>query len=114
DIPAADLLAEAGARRRSMNPNDPHRVLAGLPFQIYLTTNPDRMLVDALREAKKAPEVDVCPWNEWVDRSGFIFAREPNFSPTVDRPLVYYLFGRLEDRDSLILTEDDYFDYLIG
>jgi SIR2-like domain/CHAT domain len=114
DIPIADFLAEVGAYRRLKNPIDPHRVLAELPFPIYLTTNPDRMLVEALREAKKSPEIDVCPWNEWVDRSDFIFSREPNFSPTVAHPLVYYLFGRLEDRDSLILTEDDYFDYLIG
>jgi hypothetical protein len=115
DVPVADRLAQAGAHRRKINRADPHRVLAELPFPIYLTTNPDRLLIDALHEAKKSPEVDVCPWtDEWVDRSKSIFAREPNFSPTVDRPLVYYLFGRLEDPDSLILTEDDYFDYLIG
>jgi hypothetical protein len=113
-IPAAELLADAGAYRRLTKPLEPHRVLAELPFPIYLTTNPDRMLVDALREAKKAPEIDVCPWNEEVDRSRFIFSREPNFAPTVERPLVYYLFGRLEEPDSLVLTEDDYFDYLIG
>jgi hypothetical protein len=114
DLPVADRLAEAGAHRRRSHPADPHRVLAELPFPIYLTTNPDRLLVDALREVKKSPEVDVCPWTEWVDRSRSIFDREPNFSPTADRPLVYYLFGRLEDPDSLVLTEDDYFDYLIG
>jgi hypothetical protein len=113
-VPVADLLAMAGAHRRTINRADPHRVLAELPFPIYLTTNPDRLLVDALREAKKSPEVDVCPWTEWVDRSQSIFAREPNFAPTVDRPLVYCLFGRLEDPDSLVLTEDNYFDYLIG
>jgi SIR2-like domain len=28
--------------------------------------------------------------------------------------LVYHLFGRLCELDSLVLTEDDYFDYLIG
>jgi hypothetical protein len=116
-VPVADLLAEAGAHRRKVNLADPHRVLAELPIPIYLTTNPDRLLIDALREVKKSPEVDVCPWTEWADRSKFIskfiFAREPDFTPTVDRPLVYYLFGRLEDPESLILTEDDYFDYLI-
>jgi hypothetical protein len=114
DVLVADRLAETGAHRRRIHRADPHRVLAELPFPIYLTTNPDRLLLDALREVKKSPEVDVCPWTEWVDRSKSIFAREPNFSPTVDRPLVYYLFGRLEDPDSLVLTEDDYFDYLIG
>jgi hypothetical protein len=111
---AADLLAEAGARRRATHPADPHRVLADLPIPIYLTTNPDRLLVDALREAGKAPVIDVCPWTEESARPDSIFAREPKFSPSVERPLVYYLFGRLEDPKSLVLTEDDYFDYLIG
>src|SRR5262249_8052957 len=105
-VAAADLLSRAGAQRRMTRPTDPHRVLAELPFPIYLTTNPDHLLIDALREAKKNPVVDVCPWTEWVDRSTSIFAREPNFSPTVDRPLVYHLFGRLEDPDSLVLTEE--------
>jgi hypothetical protein len=111
---ASELIAEAGARRRAANASDPHRVLAGLPLPIYLTTNPDRLLVEALREAGKDPQVAVCPWNERVDDSDSVFRRDPDFRPTVDRPLVYYLLGRLDDPRSLVLTEDDYFDYLIG
>jgi hypothetical protein len=34
--------------------------------------------------------------------------------PTVTEPLVYYLFGQLSKPPSLVLTEDDYFDYLVG
>ena len=91
-------------------------MLAALPFPIYLTTNPDRLLVEALREAGKQPEVGLCPWSE-NGRLVRIHLRpgpKPDFRPSVDRPLVYYLFGRLEDPASLVLTEDDYFDYLIG
>jgi hypothetical protein len=33
---------------------------------------------------------------------------------THESPLVYHLFGRLQVPESLVLTEDDYFDYLIG
>ena len=32
----------------------------------------------------------------------------------MERPLVFHLFGRLGEPDSLVITEDDYFDYLIG
>jgi hypothetical protein len=112
----SDLLGLAGQRRRLGDPREPHSVLAALPFPIYLTTNPDRLLVEALTEAGKAPEVGLCPWSERVDWSESIFApgRQPDFRPTVDRPLVYYLFGRLDDQGSMVLTEDDYFDYLIG
>jgi CHAT domain/SIR2-like domain len=113
---ASDLLSRAGALRRRKVPAEPHRVLAALPFPIYLTTNPDHLLVEALREAGKHPEVGLCPWSEKVDWSDSIFApgRDPDFRPSVERPLVYYLFGRLDDPRSLVLTEDDYFDYLIG
>ena len=108
------LLSEAGARRRSENPADPHRVLAALPFPVYVTANPDRLLLDALHEAGRCPEIDACPWNERLEIVDSVFRREPDFYPTADHPLVYYLFGRLEDPASLVLTEDDYFDYLIG
>jgi SIR2-like domain/CHAT domain len=111
---AAELISTAGAGRRRENPAEPHRVLATLPFPIYLTTNPDNLLVEALREAGKQPEVGLSPWSEKVDWSDSVFARDPDFRPSVDRPLVYYLFGRLDDPRSLVLTEDDYFDYLIG
>jgi hypothetical protein len=111
---ASELLAMAGRSRRVQNPADPHRVLATLPLPIYLTTNPDGLLVEALREAGKQPEVGLCPWSEKADWSESVFVRDPDFRPSVPRPLVFYLFGRLDDPRSLVLTEDDYFDYLIG
>jgi hypothetical protein len=39
---------------------------------------------------------------------------EPEYVPSVGRPLVYHLYGRLAYPESLVLTEDDYFDFLIG
>jgi hypothetical protein len=34
--------------------------------------------------------------------------------PDVEHPLIYHVFGHLENLDSLVLTEDNIFDYLIG
>ncbi len=104
-----ELLANAGARRRSAYPHEPHRVLAALPLPIYLSANPDRLLADALREAGKDPQVLLCPWNRHGELS-----QTPVEPPSAARPLVYHLFGRLDDPESLVLTEDDYFRYLIG
>src|SRR5262245_64973301 len=39
---------------------------------------------------------------------------DPNYRPDPQNPLVYHLFGRLERPDSLVFTEDNYFDFLIG
>jgi hypothetical protein len=104
-----ELLASAGTLRRAADAGEPHRVMASLPLPIFLSANPDPLLADALREAGKTPQVQICPWN----RHGEL-AQAPLASPTPDQPLVYHLFGRLDDPESLVLTEDDYFRYLIG
>lgn len=101
------LLSAARAVLQQQAAIEAHQALAELPFPIYITTNYDNLLPDALRQAGKEPHTDVCDWKD---------AMEPpvDFSPTVERPLVYHLFGHLNDPDSIVLTEDDYFDYLIG
>ena len=108
------LLEAVGRRRRERDPAEPHRVLAQLPFPIYITTNLDNLLDKALADAGKEPRVELCRWNEWVEQLPSIYDQEPNYRPDVRCPLVYDLFGRTREPDSLVLTEDDYFDYLIG
>jgi len=108
------LLNAIGARQRATNPADPYRVLASLPFSIYLTTSADNLLFEALKEAGKDPQFQLCPWNEYVEQADSFSETRPDDRPTPERPLVYYLFGRLGEPDSLVITEDDYFDYLIG
>ena len=98
-----------GAHRRANDAGEPYRVLASLPMPIFLTANPDGMLADALSEAQKTPQVIICPWNRHGELN-----QSPITPPTRDHPLVYHLFGRLDDPESLVLTEDDYFRYLIG
>ncbi len=108
------IIKAIGARRRAANPRDPHKVLAQQPFSIYITTTADDLLVEALREAGKDPQIALCPWNEYVEMSSAGSDLQTDYRPTPNRPLVYYLFGRLGEPDSLVITEDDYFDYLIG
>ena len=62
----------------------------------------------------REPEVVLCRWNEETDWPESVFDREPGYKPTVQRPLVYHLLGLLELPSSLVLTEDDYFDFLTG
>lgn len=111
DLP--ELIAAVGELNRKRDANDAHAVLAALPFPIYITTNPDNLLTGALKAAGKDPQVELCKWNEDMSTES-IYAREPDFRPTPQRPLVYCLFGQFSDLDSMVLTEDDYFDYLIG
>jgi hypothetical protein len=52
-----------------------------------------------------------------ADQAGWptsVFDRDRTYRPDDQRPLVYHLFGHQARGRSLVLTEDDYFDFLIG
>ncbi len=109
-----DLIAGAWQARHRREAVEPYSVLAQLPAPVYVTTQPSRLLARALSEAGREPEVQVCRWSgdgDWWDAAA---DRDPSYRPTPERPLVYHLLGTLDQPDSLVLTEDDYFDFLIG
>jgi hypothetical protein len=114
DVSLDQLIEFIGARRQERDPAEPNKVLAQLPLPIYITTNPDNLIAMALKTAGKKPEVELCPWNEYVEQVNSIYDKEPDYRPSPERPLVYHLFGRINEPDSLVLTEDNYFDFLIG
>ena len=37
---------------------------------------------------------------------------DPGYVPSPERPLVYHVFGILEVPESIVITEDEYFDFL--
>jgi hypothetical protein len=97
------ILSAAGKAERAANPLDPHKVLASKPFAIYLTTNSDSLMEDALQEAGRSPRSDFSRWNKapFFDLLNFnkypaIRDREPKYVPSVENPLVYHLFGHLD------------------
>jgi len=88
------------------NPNDVHAVLASLDLPLYLTTNPDNFMTEALKAQGKNPVREICRWQEALDRLPSIFDDDPNYTPTPERPLVYHLFGNEQEIASIVLTED--------
>lgn len=109
-----ELLATVGAFQREQRPNSPHVVLGGLPFAIFITAATDNLLEQALRASGKQPQTELCRWNEDVARLPSVFDDDPDYVPSAERPLIFHLFGVTEEPASLVLTEDDYFDYLLG
>jgi CHAT domain/SIR2-like domain len=108
-----ELIRAVGKLYRNKNPRDPYRLLAQLEFPVYVTTEPTSLLEDAISEEGNAAYTEICRWNSRI-QSPSVTKQNPDYSPTPERPLVYHLFGHLRDVASLVLTEDDYFDFLIG
>ena len=104
----ARLLKKVGAVRRQ-EARDPYRLLAALPARVFITATPDSLLTEALIEAGKRPEERIAFWKRGLPPP------EPyDKEPTVGAPLVYHMLGHFKEPDSLVLTQDDHLDYLIG
>lgn len=103
------VIEAVGRVLRERDPADPYRVIAALPVSVFVTTGWTDLLQDALRARGKVPDTHSF---RWTDRSGPGERRRKVLQPTVGAPLVYHLFGRLDDPNSLVLTEDDYFEWL--
>ncbi|GAA3801033.1 hypothetical protein GCM10022226_20870 [Sphaerisporangium flaviroseum] len=96
------------------DPLEPHGLLAGLPLPVYLTTNYDDFIVQALTSADKKPNSAVCAWNDDIGYAHDLLDREAGWNPLPDTPLVYHLHGSLEDPRSIVITEDDYIEFMSG
>jgi hypothetical protein len=93
-------------------------VLANLNLPIYITTNYDHLLEEALRSTGKAPVSEFCRWTEqlhdYTKAAGIssVFDKGRMYNPTTSEPLVYHLYGDMEVPQSMVLTEKNYFDFL--
>ena len=64
-------------------PGQPRSVLADLPIPIYVTTNYDDFMVQALRRAGKKPHQEICRWNDSFDDTPSVFDADAGFVPSV-------------------------------
>jgi hypothetical protein len=94
------------------DPDEPHCVLADLPLPVYLTTNYDDFIMQALKSRNKEPKRELCRWNLLIKNRPSIF--DSGFQPTPANPVVFHLHGHNEVPESLVLTEDDYLDFLVN
>lgn len=89
--------------------DEPHRILAELPLSIYVTTNCDSFMTAALRWRRRNPKRHSCLWREDLVE---IPSSYQDLTGTKDEPLVFHMYGNDLDPTSLVLTEDNYLDYL--
>ena len=95
-------------------PDEPHAVLADLPLPIYITTNYDDFMVKALKSRNKESVQELCRWNSIIREHASVFKDDPGYDPTSQNPMVFHLHGHIGIPASLVLTEDDYLDFLVS
>ena len=103
------VIEAVGKVLRERDADDPYRVVAALPVEVFVTTGWTDLLQDALVARGKQPDTRSF---RWADLAGEDEPRRRVPAPSIESPLVYHLFGRLDDLDSLVLTQDDYFEWL--
>lgn len=94
------------------DPDNPYRILADLPLPVYITTGYDDFMFQALKHQERDAKREICRWNRTVSDDPSIF--EDGFAPSSANPVVFHFHGVTENLDSLVLTEDDYFEFLMN
>jgi SIR2-like domain len=90
---------------------EPHGVLADLKLPLYITTNYDGFMWEALHSRQTEPRREICAWNDFLKDQPSVF--NTDFEPSAANPVVYHLHGYYELPQSLVLTEDDYLTFLV-
>ena len=93
-------------------PDEPHKVLAQLGCSIYLTAQPTTLLERALEKKGRKPVTDFCRWKPELLRESKLPLEDPDYVPSPEQPLVYHVFGILDQPESIVITEDEHFDFL--
>jgi hypothetical protein len=102
DVPGPDFT----------QPDQPHAVLAGLPIPLYLTTNYDGFMAEALGRAGRPATQEICRWNAELRKTHDSYLASNQ--PTAEAPVVFHLHGHIDSPESLVLTEDDYLDFMVN
>lgn len=100
-----DEIAEAVGTAREPSPM--LHALARLDFSIVITTNYDQLFEQALWMAGKKPRTSV-----YKAESGAEPTDDPP-DPTVKSPVIYKLHGDIQRRDSLVVTDEDYIQFVL-
>jgi hypothetical protein len=81
-------------------PDEPHMALAELPLPLYITTNYDDFMFQALkRTGRKDPQLFINRWNETKGEAA-AGDSSSDINPTELKPAVYYFHGHKDYLDT--------------
>ena len=92
--------------RKAKTPSPILRALAALDFRVVVTTNYDRLFEKALQDSGRDPAVLVYH-HESQPTESF------NGEATFDRPFLFKIHGDLERPEDIVITDEDYIDFVM-
>ncbi len=114
DLLFSEIVRQLDYPRDINKATDPMNLLARLPLPLYITTSYYDFMERALKLAGKTPHTQVCFWNGGISGAKPEHQPDPDFIPDANHPIVYHLFGLEDYPNSLVLSEDDYLNFLVS
>ena len=118
DLSFSEIVFQMGYPKFEDAQQNPLYLLAQLPLPVFVTTSHHDFFERALVEVEKKPRVQVCYWFD--EPSGPEWFGDPpdpeediNAEPSESRPIVYHLYGLEKYPTSIVISEDDFMDFLI-
>jgi hypothetical protein len=111
----SNLVKELDYPRFPDGTEDPLRLLARFPLKYYITTSQSDFVERALEAEGKTPHTQICFWSgEMTSIRKEHRTITEEFSVDSQNPVVYHLYGLEEYPQTLVLSEDDYINFLIS
>jgi hypothetical protein len=107
------IASQLGYPNYASADDDPLRLLARLPLSIYITTSGHDFMERALADEGRPAHTQICFLSGAPLRIAAEHQPDPDYVPTTEEPVVYHLHGYEDYATSLILSEDDYLDFLM-
>lgn len=113
DLLFADLVSEIGYPPPIDGQEDLMRQLAKLKLPIYITTSYYDFLERSLiADGRKRVRSEVCTWSGQLSKIDREHLPSPE-EPTPEEPLVFHLFGLERYPHTMVLSVDDYLNFLV-
>jgi hypothetical protein len=110
----SEIVRQLDYPRFPPNMDDPLRLLTKLDLPIYVTTSPYDFIERALEAEDKKPRTQVCFWSGTKARVRREHLPDKDFEPAPKTPAVYHLYGLEDYPQTLVLSEDDYMNFLMS
>ena len=105
------MKAVRDAVHANKRPSPALRALARLSFPVVITTNYDQLFEKALRDAGKDPIISIFKKNETLEEVTDDYPHDEEVTPL--RPFVFKIHGDIDKPESLVITDEDYIQFVL-